>query len=1008
MIAQDFVPQNEANTNHNVEGTFKCTLCDRAPFARQVGLSQHIRQIHPEVYNRSINVDRVKPRWSGEETDRMARMEAIARRDGKTKNMNVYLLALFPDRTLDSIKGKRKKEDYKERVIHFDSVIGRGDEDDESIAQDQNEAIQEPIISGDNEFLKTQILDLVASLDNNTLKSTRDLVGYARDITSGTSLEPGFLAKWLKQIFKHAKSPRGPCYNRRVIEDNIGNKKRRRQEYAILQKLFVKDFGGAVRQVLSDGDQQVNMPSTEEVVAFWKRIFEQESEGLGAEANIAFEENALLRGVWDPISVDDVLACELDLDSAAGPDGIKVANWRGIGVRVRALFLNLILYNESLDDELRRARTVLIPKGTGDITPSNTRPLSITSVVVRHLHKILAKRFKKLHSFDPCQRAFIDCDGTMENLSIISTVLADARMSKREVRIATLDLRKAFDSVSHRAIVDTITSLGFPRPFINYIKSLYTDSRTTLQYNNVNTELKVKQGVLQGDPISPLLFNAVLDQAIKLIPGEVGYRINDKIISCVAYADDLILISSTRDGLQSSLDAVTTSLASFGLRINAEKSSTLSLVPSGKDKKMKVIEESLFEIDGSTLRAIGVIDTWKYLGIHFKGSKVLDKDICLASDLDKITKAPLKPYQRLRVLCGAVIPKYMHSLVLGRVGTGQLRNMDLMIRSHVKRWLYFPKDLPTAYIYARVRDGGLGITNLSVQVPLVKKLRLQRFLTQENDTAKAIKHSFYIKRQLDWCDSRLEHIGNDVSKSRVSQYWRNVLYGMVDTSDLKDACKDTSSNSWVVDQAHEISGMEYIHYHHVRAGSLPSKARLARGSERERLCRAGCLVSETNYHIVQQCQRTHGGRIFRHDRIVDMLYSHLNSRADCKVVKEPRFKTELGLRKPDLLISEGNKTIVLDVQIVGGRDMKRDYLQKCNKYREIRGFETLVKRKCFTNTIEFQSLTISFKGLIEENSSKLLDKLGINEQLKFRMVTSVLRGAWLNWTSFNRMTTTTR
>lgn len=455
------------------------------------------------------------------------------------------------------------------------------------------------------------------------------------------------------------------------------------------------------------------MPPTNEVVAFWTRIFGQESVEIGAEANIAHEENTNLSSVWHPISVDDVVACELDLDSAAGLDGITVPNWRGIGVKVRALFLNLILYNGSLDDELRRARTVLIPKGTGDIAPGDTRPLSITSVVVRHLHKILAKRFKTIHSFDSSQRAFIDCDGTMENLSIISTVLADARMSKKEVHIATLDLRKAFDSVSHKTILDTITELGFPKSFINYVESLYTDSRTTLQYNSINTVLNVKRGVLQGDPISPLLFNAVLDRAIRLIPEEIGYRLNNKTISCVAYADDLILISSTRDGLQSSLDVVTERLATFGLRINAEKSSTLSLVPSGKEKKIKVIEESLFEVDGNNLRAIGIIDTWKYLGVHFKGSKIVDKDVCLASDLEKITKAPLKPYQRLRILCGAVIPKYMHTLVLGRIGTVQLKKMDLMIRAFVKRWLYFPKDLPTAYIYARVRDGGLGITNLS-------------------------------------------------------------------------------------------------------------------------------------------------------------------------------------------------------------------------------------------------------------------------------------------------------
>lgn len=903
-----------------------------------------------------------------------------------------------------TLKGKRRQVNYKNRVQHFVENFEEDKGNNEPVVEGEA-VMQDIIVSDNNGFLKDNIQDLINGLDGNNLKSTRDLVGYARLLVSGTPLEPGTLTKWLKSIFKHAKPPGGPVYSHRerTAADNISKAKKRRQEYAEVQKLFRKDFGGAARRVLSGGDQVVSMPTSEEVIAFWKRIFEHESGNTGAEADVLYEENAQLRGVWAPISVDDVMACELDLDSAAGPDGITVPNWRGICIKVRTLFLNLIMYTGSLEEELKHARTVLIPKGTGNIVPSNTRPLSITSVVVRHLHKILAKRLKLLHSFDSSQRAFIDCDGTMENLTILSTVLADARVSKRELHIATLDLRKAFDSVSHGAIIDTITELGFPKSFINYIRLLYTDSKTTLQYDSTSTVLKVNQGVLQGDPISPLLFNAVIDRAIRQIPDEVGYRINNTKINCVAYADDVILISTTREGLQSSIDAMTARLASFGLRVNIEKSSTLSLVPSGREKKIKVIEESLFEIDNIGLRAIGVIDTWKYLGVNFAGSKILEKEYCLASDLDKITKAPLKSYQRLRILCGAVIPKYLHTLVLGRVSTGKLKGMDLLIRSYVKRWLYFPKDLPTAYLYARVRDGGLGVFNLSLQVPLIKKMRLMRFINSEFETAQSIRQSQFVKRQLEWCDERLVSVGTNVTRERLSKYWRDVLYGMVDTNDLKDASKDSASNSWVVDRAHE-----YIHYHHIRAGCLPSKARTARGRERDRLCRAGCVASETNYHIVQQCQRSHGGRCLRHDRIVDMLYSNLNNRANCKVIREPRFKTVDGLRKPDLLISKGNKTIVVDVQVVGGRDMKRDYLQKCNKYREVRGLDTLIKRKCMSNTVEFQSITISFKGLIEESSSKLLDQLGSNEQLRSLMVTSVLRGGWLNWTSFNRMTTMTR
>lgn len=709
-----------------------------------------------------------------------------------------------------------------------------------------------------------------------------------------------------------------------------------------------------------------------------------------------------------PITVDDVMACELDLDSAAGPDGITVANWRYVNVKVRALFYNLVLINGSLDDDLKRARTVLIPKGSGNISAGNTRPLSITSVVVRQLHKIFAKRFKTLHDFDPCQRAFIDCDGTVENLSIISTILSDARMSRREVHIATLDLRKAFDSVSHVTIVDTITALGCPKSFIRYIKSLYTDSRTTLQYGSLSTVLKVNQGVLQGDPISPLLFNAVMDRAIKQLPEGIGYRINGMLFNCIAYADDIILIASTKRGLQTSIDALTIGLASFGLETNAEKSCTLSLVPSGYDKKVKVIEESQFVVNGLQLRAIGVLDTWKYLGIHFTNSAKSDVDISLASALEKVSRAPLKPQQRLKILCNVVVPRHLHALVLGRISMGKLNALDLSIRNYVRKWLHFPKDMPIAYFYADVADGGLGITNLSQQVPLIRKNRLARFINKENNTSQIFKQSLIIQRQLEWCDEMLSYIGTDVTKSMKSQYWRDMLALKIDTGDLKDARHDVASNLWVRKYAQEITGQDFVQYHQIRAGCLPSKARTTRGRTNSRSCRAGCMVSETNYHVIQQCQRTHGGRVHRHDRVVDLLSDHLNRRPSLTVLKEPRFRTQLGLRKPDLIIYNNEKATVLDVQVVSGRNMERDHNAKIAKYRDIPGFEDIIKKKCTSRTVEFHAFTISYKGLIEKKSSKLLQTLNISEQLKFRIVTSVLRGGWLSWNSFNRMTTRAR
>lgn len=998
MVVNGNVPLNEANPNQE-DGVQICNLCNRS-FNSVRGLGQHKRLAHPIEYNASINVDRVKARWSEEELNRMAREEVRAISVGII-NINKHLCERFPRRTLEGIKGQRKSQRYKDLLQRL-----RERDQEDGFEADGTDNIDNVEVFNNN--IKSTIDDLIINLNGNRLCSTTQLINYAIDVVDDNTQDRNFLENWLKSVFPHAKPPRGPSYEARsqVVDGN--RYRRRRKEFAELQKLYKKDFGSAARRVLSDGADNIKMPPTNEVVDFWKQIFEVQPIEEAC-APMQHKENTRLRDIWKPITMEDVRNNELDRNSASGPDGILVANWRSVNSNVRAIFYNLILLNGSLSNEMKCARTVLIPKGVGNIGPGDTRPLSITSVVVRQLHKILAGRMKALLNFNESQRAFIDCDGTLENLSIISTILADARTSRKEVHIATLDLRKAFDSVTHKTIIDTITELGFPKHFINYIDALYTDSKTMLQYNSRNTLLRVNQGVLQGDPLSPLLFNAVMDRAIKMIPTEIGYRINGKLFNMVAYADDVIAIASTREGLQESINTLTQTFSSFGLKINIEKSSTLSLVPSGREKKTKIITESLFNVDNTPLNAIGILDTWKYLGIRFTGSITSEHEFDLVTDLNKISNAPLKPQQRLKILCNALIPKHLHTLVLGRVSKTKLIDYDRKIKSYIKKWLYLPKDVPDAYIYASVKNGGLGITNLMQQVPLIRKSRLKKFISKANETSNTFRESHYIKRQLEWCNRLLEHLGINATKGKRSRYWKDVLSEKVDTNDLADARHDAASNLWINNRANDISGQDFIRYNHIRAGCLPSKARTSRGRiQNNRQCRAGCNGSETNYHVIQRCQRTHGGRVLRHDRIVNLLHDHLVTRSGTFVLKEPQFRTCEGLRKPDLLITKNNTTIVLDVQITDGHRVGLYHETKISKYRDIQGFDELVKQKCTSRTVEFHAITITYKGLIGKETSQTLKQLGISEQLKFMMITSVLRGGWLNWNFFNKMTTRTR
>ena len=74
--------------------------------------------------------------------------------------------------------------------------------------------------------------------------------------------------------------------------------------------------------------------------------------------------------------------------------------------------------------------------------------------------------------------------------------------------MAFLDLAKAFDTILHDLFAKGLVRLGVPTQFIKVVENLYDGATTTFATANGETrQIKINQGVKQGDPLSPVLFN---------------------------------------------------------------------------------------------------------------------------------------------------------------------------------------------------------------------------------------------------------------------------------------------------------------------------------------------------------------------------------------------------------------------------------------------------------------------------------------------------------------------
>ena len=146
-------------------------------------------------------------------------------------------------------------------------------------------------------------------------------------------------------------------------------------------------------------------------------------------------------------------------------------------------------------------------------------------------------------------------DGCKDNTVLLEALLRSCYQQFKFTSAATLDLARAFDSAKHSAIMRVAEAVGIPPLLIKYLKDLYRSSTTKLSGTGWSSEpIKVTRGVKQGDPLSPVIFNLIIDQLLRSLPHECGSTYNGMNVGAMAFADDLVLLADSSIGLQHLLD----------------------------------------------------------------------------------------------------------------------------------------------------------------------------------------------------------------------------------------------------------------------------------------------------------------------------------------------------------------------------------------------------------------------------------------------------------------------
>ena len=137
--------------------------------------------------------------------------------------------------------------------------------------------------------------------------------------------------------------------------------------------------------------------------------------------------------------------------------------------------------------------------------------------------------------------------------------------------------KKAFDKIQHPFMIKVLERSGNQGPYLNIIKSIYSKPVDNIKVNGEKLEaIPLKSGTRQGCPLSPYLFNIVLEvlaRAIRQQKEIKGIQIGKEEVKISLFADDMIVyISDPKNSTRELLSLINSFSEVAGYKINSNKS----------------------------------------------------------------------------------------------------------------------------------------------------------------------------------------------------------------------------------------------------------------------------------------------------------------------------------------------------------------------------------------------------------------------------------------------------
>ena len=343
---------------------------------------------------------------------------------------------------------------------------------------------------------------------------------------------------------------------------------------------MVKQMNRNRKDVIGAGclkDEKGSIQTKEEdIVNIWKKYMEKLTNEENPFDREGLNETEVKQGCCVRISLKDVEVALRGMKDgkAAGRTEVVAELLKAageIGIQWLADLFNKILKEGCIPDDWTRSVLIPLYKGKGDpMECGSYRAIKLLEHAMKVFESVLDKIIRQRVDLAKLQFGFIPGKGTTDAIFVVRQMQERYREKNKELYFAFIDLEKAFDRVPRDIMRWALRKAGVEEWLVQAVMSLYRNPRTCIKIQEVfSGEFEVGVGVHQGSVLSPLIFIIVMDVLARELGGNLPWEL--------LYADDLMLMEFSEEGIREKLRRWKHGLEIRGLKVNMEKTKVMAM-----------------------------------------------------------------------------------------------------------------------------------------------------------------------------------------------------------------------------------------------------------------------------------------------------------------------------------------------------------------------------------------------------------------------------------------------